>query len=157
MPRPFPQIVNDARRKVAFTHREFAELTGVSLRTVQRHAHAGGISGPFQTQKLLAALHPIDPALARELAEAAGLDLAALGLGIPPAPVEARPEHADSVLLAAADAMHLAPEAVRPALAAIFARARELNVNPASLAPHFLPPGQSAEAPSASSGRGSLP
>ncbi len=144
MARPFLTLVYEARRQLAYTNRAFAELTGVSLRTVERHAHNGGIANHIQTRTLVTALHPKDPALAAELAESAGTTLAALGLEAPQTEPDAslvRPEHADSVLVAAANALDLSPEAVRPAVAAAFSRALALGVSFAGLAEQLSRPG----------------
>ncbi|HUB10041.1 MAG TPA: hypothetical protein VMB50_23760 [Myxococcales bacterium] len=161
-------LILEARRLVAFSNRDFAELTGVSLRTVERYPTSGGISHVGQTDKLIVATHAKDPQLAARLAAAAGRDLQELGL--PPAPVpvppapraapeptvaapaplpavpEARQEHADSVLLAAARALNLPPETVRPGVAAAFARASEMGVSVAGLAAQLKrPPADATE------------
>jgi hypothetical protein len=108
----------------------------------------------------------VNPGLAKELAAAAGTSLEALGLVKPPAPPpppapavvapplpppipEARPEHADSVLVAAANVNNVSPETVRPILAAAFARASELGVSVGGLAEH-LKGGSAAPKPKAS-------
>lgn len=87
-------------------------------------------------------------------------DLHALGIAPPPAPpppqpaapVEAKPpvdprpplerhrQDAESVLLAAAQAANLPPEAARPAVAAALARARDLGANPVDLAAQLAKP-----------------
>ncbi|MHB8420665.1 MAG: hypothetical protein ACYDCL_21545 [Myxococcales bacterium] len=157
MAQNFQQLVFEARRLVAYTNRDFAKLTGVSLRTVERYNRNFGISHSGQTHKLIAAVYPKNAELARQLAVASGTSLEALGL-VPPAPAvsaappappappppapvpEARSEHADAVLLAAAHAMNLPPEAVRPAVAAALARARDLGVSVAGLAERLSQP-----------------
>ncbi len=78
------QLVFEARRLVAYTNREFAKLTGVSLRTVERHSHKMGISSNFQLDPLIQAVHPKSPELAARIAAAAGRSLEALGLPPPP-------------------------------------------------------------------------
>jgi hypothetical protein len=168
MPKNFQALVWDARKLVGYTNRAFANVTGASLRTVERHSGSAGISNHFQTQRLIAAVYPKDANLARQLAEASGLTLEALGLGQPPpaaptpaqppvvaAPLppspppvpEARPEHADSVLLAAANALNVPPQAVLPAVAAAFAKAKELGVSLSSLADRLslVPPAPRAK------------
>ncbi len=156
MARAFPVVYRDACHELGAEYRDLAKLYGVSLRTVQRRY------GRPVGRGIIAILKPLltkNPALARELAEAAGVDLAELGL-VPPEPppeppapppepevrvekvfvptrVEPPPalrEHADSVLLAGAHALNQMPESIRPALAAAFARAAELGVSVAGLA-----------------------
>ena len=89
----------------------------------------------------------MNPELARQLAAARGTTLEALGLGHPgPPPDPTQREHADSVVCAAADVLQLPPSAVRPAVAAAFARAGEMNVTFAGLARHLGAGTQSAKA-----------
>jgi hypothetical protein len=140
MAQDFLSLVWQARKQVAYTNGDFAKLTGVSKRTVERHSHNGGISFNDQTHRLIAAVHPQDPQLASQLADAAGTTLAALGLKAAPSASDARPEHADSVLVAAANALALPPEAVRPAVAAAFSRALALGVSLHGLAEHLSRP-----------------
>ena len=140
-------LVMQARRLVAYSNGDFAELTGVSRRTVEWYVHNGGIRTFHQTDKLIAALVPAHLDLARRLADATGQSLEARGLvaSAPPAatpsgggPVrEVRREHADSVLLAAANELHLMPEDLRAALAAAVARAAEMGVSAAAMADHL--------------------
>jgi hypothetical protein len=145
MAQDFLSLVWQARKHVAYSNGEFAKLTGVSKRTVERHSHNGGISYTDQTHRLIAAVHPVDPQLASQLAEASGTTLAALGLKAAPSASDARPEHADSVLVAAANALNLSPEAVRPAVAAAFARALGLGVSFQGLAEHLSRPAVSGK------------
>jgi hypothetical protein len=130
MAQDFLSLVWQARKHVAYSNGEFAKLTGVSKRTVERHSHNGGISYTDQTHRLIAAVHPVDPQLASQLAEASGTTLAALGLKAAPSASDARPEHADSV---------------RPAVAAAFARALGLGVSFQGLAEHLSRPAVSGK------------
>ncbi len=151
----FTTIYEEACRLVAHTYRERARLFGVSLRSVQRHY---GRPPDADLGILVQAVRAHDVNLARELAQAARLDLGKLGLLPPPppapppprvekvyvaTPVEpppARREHADSVLLAAAHAFNLPPEQIRPAVAAAMERAAELGVSVPGLAEHLAQP-----------------
>jgi hypothetical protein len=78
-------------------------------------------------------IHPIDPRLAAEIATEGGSSLEQLGIVRPPPPLPspAPPPPApdpkyivDTVVCAAAEAMQLMPDAIRPALRAAFRRAR---------------------------------
>ncbi len=133
-----PALVFQARRLIAYTNREFAELQGVSIRTVIRHQREGGVASPFRYEPIIRAVYPKDRALAAKLAAATGHDLVTLGLeGQAPVPPKLRPEHADAVVYAAADALGLAPRQVRPAVLAAFARAGELGLDLRELAAAF--------------------
>jgi hypothetical protein len=130
------QLVLQAREEThTWTHPDLAKLLGCSLRTVQRHTHSGGLSQESHYGILIQAVYPRNPELARQLAAARGTTVAALGIASPVDPTQR--EHADSILCAAADALQLPPSAVRPALAAAFARAGEMNVTFAGLARHL--------------------
>jgi hypothetical protein len=79
-------------------------------------------------------VHPVDAALAAEIAAAGGTTLDALGLV--PATAPAAPHGSggppdrvvDAVVCAAAEAMQVMPQSVRPAVLAAFACARELGL-----------------------------
>jgi hypothetical protein len=144
----FHKLYDDARRAThTWTYPALAQLTGESLRTIQRHH---GISTGTGMAKLILATHAKDPDLARRLAVVKGYDLVSLGIAPPPPaapvpiptkpPVERHRQDAESVLLAAAHAANLAPEAVRPAVAAALARARDLGASPADLAAQLAKP-----------------
>ncbi|MHB1845965.1 MAG: hypothetical protein ACYCWW_14160 [Deltaproteobacteria bacterium] len=132
-------LVLQATKVLGMNQRDLATFLGVSVRTVQRHAYAGGIGYPSEYEKLLRALYPKDPALAGQIAHAIGRDLTAMGISPPPQPAPApqpaplpprpavRPEHVDAVLCAAADAIGVLPRDARPMVAAIFARVRDLG------------------------------
>jgi hypothetical protein len=144
----YHQLYDDVRRAAGYwTYPELAQLTGESLRTLQRH---GGISTGEGMKKLILAAHAKDPDLARRFAVVAGRNLEELGIA-PPKPAPAPPvspklvaeqlrQQADSVLLAAAHAAGLPPEAVRPQVAAALARVRDIGASPADLAAHLAKP-----------------
>jgi pyruvate/2-oxoglutarate dehydrogenase complex dihydrolipoamide acyltransferase (E2) component len=140
-----PTLIWEARKRVAYSNRDFAALTGMSLRTVERMSASGSYRGDVATL-LAKKVFPVDPALARDLAVALGTTTIALGLEEPPAPptppakpapvapavpakTPARQEHADSVVLAAANAMQVLPNAVLPAVVAAMRRAAEMDVD----------------------------
>ena len=140
MPRPFRELVWQARSELNLDNQRLADLVGSSLRTVERYNEKqGGLNDRSHNESLIHAIHPKNPELAFELAEACGTRLEALGL-VPPKRTEpappptpprpaARPEHADSVVCAAADALNISPAAVRPAVAAAFAKANALGMS----------------------------
>ncbi|MHB8416562.1 MAG: hypothetical protein ACYDCL_00700 [Myxococcales bacterium] len=133
-------IIRDARRETnTWAGTQLARLLGCSVRTVYRNVGTGGLGGPHHHHALIRATHATNPALAHEYATAIGTSLDALGLATPALPPTAtRPEHADAVVYAAADVLQLAPSAVRPAIAAAFARAHELQLSVAGLVPYLV-------------------
>ena len=118
---------------VASGQGDFAALIGVSRRTVQRWDASGGVPSAGQIVKLARAVHPHDRALSARLARGAGTSLEELGIE-PVASAPADAHMVDSITCAAADAMNMVPEAVRPALRAAFERARDLRMSPADVA-----------------------
>jgi hypothetical protein len=151
----YHKLHDEVRRLTGtWTYPALASLTGESLRNIQRHH---GVATGEGMAKLILAAHAKDPDLARRFAVAGGHDLQKLGIAPAPSPLaapqaappgtrdaktpaERHRQNAESVLLAAAHAANLPPEAVRPAVAAALARARDLGANPADLAAHLAKP-----------------
>jgi hypothetical protein len=131
-----------------------SEALGVSERTGQRWA-AGGFPS-YHLVDLARVVHPHDPTLAAEIAEAAGGTLVSLGIVKPAPAAPARPNGSDgppagvvdAVVCAAAEAMQLPPHLLRPALLAALVRARELALPvdfvEKTLAASLEPPGRKA-------------
>jgi len=118
-------------RALRLNQRELAERIGVSRRTISRWTARGAVLAPQDVRLLAGLLHPVDPALAADVATTHGQTLESLGLeGAPPAALAgpAVALAADAVVCAAADALDVSPRAVRPALLAAFRRAREAGV-----------------------------
>ena len=155
-----------AQQALGLNQERFGALIGVSRRTVIRWGgHAAFLSGE-RVGRLVAALHPVDPDLAAEIANQHGTTLEELGLVAPPppappapAPVETPPrelprvEHLiDSMVCAAAEAMSVKPPEVRPAVIAAFERARALHLEVEEICASFRPrepeaPGKTKRAP----------
>jgi hypothetical protein len=143
------------------SQQQFADRVRSSLRTVQRWEADRGRPQSWELQALADAVRPNDPQLASELdvwaprptpPAAPGVVVAAapapappLPAAPPPAPTPA-PVLVDAIVCAAAEAMALAPQAVRPALLAAFSRARDVGLTPeavvAVLAPSPPPAGE---------------
>ncbi|MHB1846476.1 MAG: hypothetical protein ACYCWW_16765, partial [Deltaproteobacteria bacterium] len=140
-------LLYEASRLLSLSNAELGQLCGCSARTVQRWYAGQGAPAPFQLQPVACAVHPQAPELARRLAAAAGVTLAALGLGPkaapPPAPLPLA-QQADAAVYAAADAIDLPPKAVRPAVIAAFTRALALGADLAALGRHFAAEGDAA-------------
>lgn len=151
--------VAQARSALGMSQREFGRMLGVVKRTVQRWEDHGAIVTPSTVATLVAAVHPRDPALAARIAAHSGTSLVALGIEKPPAPPPpplppepVRPPApppapppppppplptatlVDSIVCVAADAAGVLPRAIRPALAAAFVRAREVQLDVGAIA-----------------------
>jgi hypothetical protein len=135
-------LIHEACRLLGLNQRGLAKLVGCSVRTIQRNSSQGGLAYRSDHEKLITAVHPRSPDLAARLARSMGVDLGTLGLPTPQElrPIAARREHADAIVAAAADALDVSPKTVRPAIAAAFALARELNVALDTLAPLLASP-----------------
>ncbi|MDP8999386.1 MAG: hypothetical protein M3O46_04670, partial [Myxococcota bacterium] len=118
---------------------------------IQRWDAQGGSPDAGQLCDLARAVYPRNPQVAARLAQAAGTSLEQLGLvvapppsAVPPAPppspfVASSLFTVDSITCAAADAMNMVPEAVRPGLRAAFERARDLGLSVADVAAALTP------------------
>ncbi len=129
------QLVLEAQRVLALSQEQLANHFGSSKRTMQRLTAGKSMVYPQYLTTLAGHVHPRDPALAAELAAAAGKTLQGLGIvkAQPPAPPPPppMPRHlaADAVVCVAAEGMNVSPVAVRGALLAAFRRARELGLS----------------------------
>ena len=119
----------DARRVLRPNQRMLWELLGLSRRTIQRWDQGHSVPTKSDMAKLAAAVHPHDPSLAAKLAQTGGTTLEALGIAVPAQTPLAPPSYLiDAVVWAAAEALNVAPPAVRPVLLAAFRRAREVGL-----------------------------
>jgi transcriptional regulator with XRE-family HTH domain len=112
-----------------WNQRQLGEVAGVSLRTVQRWETQRSRPVPAEIHRIVDAARPTLPALADELETWSPRPKPPP----PPAPPPAKPAMAsavllDSVVCAAAEAASLTPQAMRPAVLAAFARAREAGL-----------------------------
>jgi hypothetical protein len=132
--RPVAQLVADARRVHVGSLEEFSTAVLSSKRSVQRWQVGTVRPSDHQLAAMARLVHPMHPALAGEIAAAAGETLESLELqeSEPPAPPQhppmPRPLTVDAVVCAAADASDVPPSAVRGMLLAAFRRARELSL-----------------------------
>lgn len=112
------------------TQKEFGDLFGKTKRTVQRWERHGALLFPDDVEPLVRALRPIRPDLADQVTEAARKTAGRIGLA-PSASASGASieERIDLVVRAAADAIGATPEAVRPAVGAAFARARDVGLD----------------------------
>jgi transcriptional regulator with XRE-family HTH domain len=128
MPHDRRALFELSRQALGTTQQELGQMLGVARRTAQRWA-ASGIPS-YSLADLARVVHPRDPALAGEIARAAGMTLEAAGIAQRPAPPPQSPPDGvvDAVVCAAAEAMELMPKEVRPGLYAAFARAKEIGL-----------------------------
>src|SRR5579883_1204278 len=134
-------LVVRARSALGMSRDDFARLLGFSKRTVIRWESGQSTLAPETLGKLATAVHRKDPALAERIARAGDRTLEELGITRLHPPPEAKaasdgaapplPDEClvDAIVCAAADALKVVPEAVRPAVYAAFRRARELRMS----------------------------
>lgn len=155
MAHPVVPLLVEAGHVLAWGQGDFANLFGVSRRTIQRWDAQGTSPDAKQLSDLARAVYPRNHPLAARLAQAAGTSLEQLGLVVAPLPSAVPPaappppepppfvpsslHTVDSITCAAADAMNMVPEAVRPALRAAFERARDLRLSAADVASALSP------------------
>jgi DNA-binding XRE family transcriptional regulator len=151
MPRPTPLLLVLAREALGLNQQKLADLAGSSLRTVQRWENGRAKPSSWHIHPLADAVRTADPQLAAELDELAPrpappvpLVVVSASPTLPPPPPSPLPSPApapapvsapiaddilvDAVVCAAAEAMAMTPQAVRPAIHAAFARARDARL-----------------------------
>ncbi len=147
-PSSLPLLLIQSQRALSMSQTQLGQLLGVAKRTIQRWQDRETTLLPSTFQTLAAAVYPEDPALAARIAAHGSTTLEALGIVKPnppeppapaaapapqtPAPLEATLSRAilvDSVVCVAADAVGVAPKAIRPALAAALVRARQVGLD----------------------------
>ncbi|HEY1696183.1 MAG TPA: helix-turn-helix transcriptional regulator [Polyangiaceae bacterium] len=138
MSRPIANLLYEARHALGLgSQGEMGEFLGSSARSGQRWERGQSTPSHDQLVRLMAAVYPRNAALAEEIAASQGTTLVQVGVVQPPppppppaplaAPPPPRPDPAhlvDTVVCAAAEAMNMMPEEIRPALRAAFRRAR---------------------------------
>jgi transcriptional regulator with XRE-family HTH domain len=123
-------LLVQCRVALGLTQKEFGDIVGRTKRTVQRWEERGATLISSEVEALAHALNPVRPELAAQIAAVADTTLERLG--IVPAGAQntmATSDPIDSVVRAAADVMGVTPDAIRPALAAAFARARAIGLD----------------------------
>jgi hypothetical protein len=152
--------VFEAQLVLHLNHRELAELTGSSLRTVQRWSAGRSSPSLDQMKRLIVAVHPHDADIAGRLAACMGQTLASLGVVAPPAPAQLvtappaveraalLPVLVESVVAAAAEALDVSPRVARPAVLAAMERARAAALTVDDLLAALQPSAPATRAPS---------
>jgi transcriptional regulator with XRE-family HTH domain len=129
-----------SRMALGLTQQEFGDILGRTKRTVQRWEDRGTTLIPSEVEALARALLPVRPDLAAQIAASADTTLDRLGI-VPAGAASpmATSDPTDSVVRAAADAMGVTPDAIRPAIAAAFVRAREVGLDVQTVAERLNP------------------
>ena len=123
-------LIVQCRMALGLTQEQFGDMVGKNKRTVQRWEESGTTLIPSEVKAFAQALCPVRPDLAARIAAAIDTTLDELGIvpaadASPTAPSDA----IDSVVRAAADAMGVPPDAIRPAVAAAFVCARDAGLD----------------------------
>ena len=123
-------LLIQCRMAMGLTQQEFGEIVGLTKRTIQRWEERGASLIPSEVEALARALHPVRPDLAAQIAATVDTTLDRLGIVTAGAASPmAMSDPIDSVVHAAADVMGVTPDAIRPAIAAAFVRAREVGLD----------------------------
>jgi hypothetical protein len=118
------KLLVECQLALGISQKEMGALLGKNRRTIQRWQERGRILLPQDAEKLADAVRPVRPDLADQ-AVAAGVEGAkAVGLSSPPTA-----EVIDAILMAAAAVSDTSVEAIRPVVAAAFAKADEMGVD----------------------------
>jgi DNA-binding XRE family transcriptional regulator len=169
MPRPLPYLIVLSRHALALSQEELATLVGSSLRSVQRWETKQASPMNENVHALSDAVRTRDPALADELDAWAprppppGAPSPPAGLApSPPSPLPVPAPASvpaavlvDAVVCAAAEAMQLPPQAVRPALTAAFLRARDAGLGVEAALSVLAPPPAAPEGAGSGAAKGS--
>lgn len=145
-----PAVVK-AQLTLLLNQKELGELMGSSQRTVQRWYAGRGWPSPDQLTKLVVAVHPRDPDIARRLAATMGHTLESLGVVAPPVQAPAEPSPlmpllVESVVSAAAEALDVSPRVARPAVLAAVERAKAAALTLDDLLAVLRPPAKRGRA-----------
>ena len=169
MSNPLTPLVVRSRLALQMNQLQLAELVGTSLRTVQRFETGRAPLYPWHLHKLVDALRPHDPDLAAQIDVYAPRAAPIPPPVVAPAPVLPAPAPppppplpppipagvlVDSVVCAAAEAMSVAPQAIRPAVLAAFARARDTGLTMDGVVAVLAPPPPPEPMPEATSSKG---
>jgi len=150
MPTPLPLLLTLSRETLHLNQLGLAQVLGSSLRTVQRYEGRRATPPAWELHRLADAVRPHDADLASQIDEwaprpappplpaTAFVPAGSTAPPVLPAPSLPAPPPVpppvpavvlvDAVVCAAAEAMSLSPQAIRPAVLAAFARARDVGL-----------------------------
>lgn len=136
-----PGLIVHAQTVLGTSQAELAKKLEVSRRTITRWMNRQSYPKPFEWAALARLVYPHDRALAERIASGLKETLVTLGIEAPPAPPPPpaplpppRPyppagDLVDSVVCAAAEAIAVTPQSIRPALVAAFARFASVGIS----------------------------
>jgi hypothetical protein len=123
-------LLIECRTALALSQEKFGDILGRTKRTIQRWEERGTVLMPSEVEALARKIHPIRADLAAQLAAEAGTTLDQLGIPLAVSSSATQtPDPIDRVMDAAASAMGVPREAIRPAVAAAFAKAHEVGLD----------------------------
>jgi transcriptional regulator with XRE-family HTH domain len=148
---PLVYLIARTRELLHLNQQQLADRVRSSLRTVQRWEARRATPSAREIHWMADTVRSVDPEIAAHLdvwaprpAPPSMPEPARPIEGVSPAPAPAPPPPlhvlVDSVLCAAAEAMGVAPQAVRPAVLAAFARSCEARVSPEQIVATLTPP-----------------
>jgi len=127
-----PPLLVAAQSALQESQAGLGSVMGVSRKTIGWWQSGRTMPAPFQVQALARVVHAVNPALAGKLAAASDTTLAALGLDDPASDAPQVPlgprALGDLLVCAATEAYGPGPRAMRAALLAALARAKELGL-----------------------------
>lgn len=129
-----PALIVQAQSALVMSQEQLGRKLGVSRRTITRWMNEQSYPKPEEWADLARLVYPRDRALAERIASGLKETLVTLGIEAPPAPPPPPPppppprayppsrDLVDSVVCAAAEAIAVTPQTIRPALVAAFSR-----------------------------------
>ncbi|HTQ46580.1 MAG TPA: helix-turn-helix transcriptional regulator [Polyangiaceae bacterium] len=129
-----PALIVHAQTALGTSQEELGKKLGVSRRTMTRWMRKQSYPSPLEWANLARLVYPRNRALAEQIASGLKESLVTLGIEAPPAPPPPPPppppgrpyppsgDLVDSVVCAAAEAIAVTPQSIRPALVAAFDR-----------------------------------
>lgn len=171
MPARLSYLIAEARMRLGYNQEQLAHALGSSKRTVQRWEGRGATPSYDMMRRLSDAVRPVDPEIADQLdvlfrppprpppppppPPPSPPPVVAAPVPPPEPPREPAPPPpppvpdavlVESVVCAAAEAMSLPPQAIRGAVLAAFARARDARLAPATVVEVLAPAASPASA-----------
>ncbi len=149
-----PGLLVEAQSALGKTQETLGTMLGVSRKTMGRWMAGRGSPTIGQWANLARAVHAVNPPLAQRIATEMGETLVSLGLVAPPPSPEALAAAAaaaappplaaadlvDSIVCAAAEAVNLPPQAIRPALLAAYDRTASVRLSIEQVRDALRPP-----------------
>jgi DNA-binding XRE family transcriptional regulator len=134
-----PHLLSQAQNALGHTQESLGRILGISRKTMGRWQSGHGSPSIQQWAEIARWVHARNPDLAARIASEMGESLVSLGIVAPIAP-QAAPavpvtppiptsDLVDSIVCAAAEAVAMTPQAIRPAVLAAFDRAASVRMS----------------------------